>query len=132
LFGAERSGLPLQELTQLLTCSCETPPPRSSEPIAFLTPATCHSLTSRYSRSASAARKDRLRPVLFASFSRRFFTSVSTRSVNVVEAIVSSRVIDCTHPNTGKLLLGRLSLSRKYPSEMLNCPPLPTYAECSR
>src|SRR2546423_8147396 len=129
LFGAERSRLPPQELTQLLTCSCETPPPRSSEPIAFLTPATCHSFTSRYSRSASAARNERLRPVLLASFSRRFFTSVSTRSVNVVEAIGSSHVVVCTHPNTGKFQFSRLSLSQKY-SPKFNAP-LHTYAECS-
>ena len=56
--------------------------------MAFLTPATCHSFTSRYSLSASAARNDRLRPVLFASFSSRFLTSVSTRKVNVVDVIV--------------------------------------------
>src|SRR3954452_16688824 len=87
-FGAGRSRLPPQESTQALTCSFGTPSPRSSDPIAFLTPATCHSLTSRYSLSASAARSDRLRPVLLASFSRRRFTSVSTRRVNVVEAIV--------------------------------------------
>ena len=35
--------------------------------MACLTPATCHSLTSRYSLSASAARNARLRPVLQAS-----------------------------------------------------------------
>src|SRR5436309_2762505 len=55
--------------------------------MACLTPATCHSLTSRYSLSASAARNDRLRPVLLASFSSRLLTSVSTRTVNVVEDI---------------------------------------------
>ena len=38
--GAGRSRLPPQELTHALTCSCGTLSPRSSEPIAFLTPAT--------------------------------------------------------------------------------------------
>src|SRR6202051_5134731 len=91
-FGAGRSPLPPQELPHALTCSFGTPSPRSSEPIAFRTPATCHSLTSRYSLSASAARNDRLRPVLFASFSRRLFTSVSTRRVNVVEDMANRPV----------------------------------------
>ncbi|MEY2539862.1 MAG: hypothetical protein QOG67_3602, partial [Verrucomicrobiota bacterium] len=86
--GAGRSRLPPQELTQALTCSCGTLSPRSNEPMAFLIPATCHSFTSRYSLSASAARNDRLRPVLLASFSNRFFTSASTRKVNVVDVIV--------------------------------------------
>src|SRR6266446_3056137 len=87
--GAGRSRLPLQELTHALTCSCGMLSPRSSEAMAFLTPATCHSLTSRYSFSASAARNDRLRPVLLASFSSRLLTSVSTRTVKVVEDIAS-------------------------------------------
>ena len=68
--------------------------------MAFRTPATCHSFTSRYSLSASAARNDRLRPVLFASFSNRFLTSVSTRTVNVVEDMALTLVIDCIHNNT--------------------------------
>src|SRR4051812_15093254 len=74
--------------------------PRSRDPMAFRTPATCHSFTSRYSLSASAARNDRLRPVLFASFSSRFLTSVSTRTVNVVEDMALTLVIDCIHNNT--------------------------------
>src|ERR1700694_5292320 len=41
--------------------------PRSSEAMAPRMPATCHSLMSRYSSMASAARKARLRPVLLAS-----------------------------------------------------------------
>src|SRR5216683_1014808 len=87
--GIGRSLSLPQDLTQSLTCSCGTPSPRSREAIAFLRPATCHSLTSRYSLIASAARKDRLRPVLLANFSRRFFAAVSTRTVNVVERMTS-------------------------------------------
>ena len=41
--------------------------------IAARTPATCHSLASRYSRIASAARNERLRPVLSARASSRSF-----------------------------------------------------------
>ena len=85
--GAGRSRLPPQELTHALTCSWGRLFPRSSVPMAFRTPATCHSLTSRYSLSASAARNDRLRPVLFASFSSRFLTSVPTRTVKVVDGM---------------------------------------------
>ncbi len=65
------------EATQSLTRCCGTPSPRSSEAMARLMPLTCHSLTSRYSWIASAARKERLRPVLFANRSSRFFTPVS-------------------------------------------------------
>ena len=53
--------------------------------IARLMPAICHSLTSTYSAMASAARKERLRPVLLASFSSRFLTAASTRTVNVAD-----------------------------------------------
>ena len=98
--GAGRSRLPPQDLTHAWICSCGTPCPRSSESIAFLTPATCHSFTSRYSLSASAARNDRLRPVLFASFSSRFLTSLSTRTVNVVEEMIIAHVMDCVHTTT--------------------------------
>src|SRR5262245_45979008 len=48
-------------------------------------PATCHSFASRYALIASAARKDRLRPVLLANFSNRFLTAASIRTVKVVE-----------------------------------------------
>jgi hypothetical protein len=48
-------------------------------------PATCYSLTARYSLIASAARDERLRPVLFASFPSRFFTRLSSRTVSGVE-----------------------------------------------
>lgn len=68
--------------------------------MACLTPATCHSLTSRYSLSASAARNDRLRPVLLASFSSRLLTSVSTRTVNVVEDIANYLVMACVQITT--------------------------------
>ena len=57
--------------------------------MAFLMPPTCHSLTERYSVIASAARNDRLRPVFFASFSSRFLTTESTRTVKVVEGAFS-------------------------------------------
>src|SRR5437868_10700121 len=93
--GAGCSCLRSQELTQPLTSLCETPSPRSSEVMARLTPPTCHSFTSRYSLSASAARKDRVRPLLLASFSSRFLTSDSTRTVKVVEGIVPSLVFAC-------------------------------------
>src|SRR5258705_5148184 len=79
--------------------------------MACLTPATCHSLTSRYSLSASAARNDRLRPVLLASFSSRLLTSVSTRTVNVVEDIANYLVTACVQITTryGSLqILGRV------------------------
>src|SRR5712692_6046929 len=82
--------------------------------MACLTPATCHSLTSRYSLSASAARNDRLRPVLLASFSSRLLTSVSTRTVNVVEDIANYLVVACVQISTryGSLqILGRVLLS---------------------
>src|ERR1700692_2622910 len=88
-FGTGRSRLRPQELTQTLTSWCVTPSPRSSAAIARLTPATCHSFTSRYALSASAARNERVRPVLLASFSKRFLTSRSTRTVKVVGGIVS-------------------------------------------
>src|SRR5438128_7385124 len=52
-------------------------------------PATCHSLTSRYSWIASAARKERLRPVLLASRSSRFLAAASTRTVKVAERMNS-------------------------------------------
>src|ERR1019366_4779600 len=48
-------------------------------------PATCHSFKSRYSLIASAARKDRLRPVLLANFSNRFLMIGSIRTLTVVE-----------------------------------------------
>src|SRR5258708_10084375 len=73
--------------------------------------ADCHSLTSRYSLSASAARNDRLRPVLLASFSSRLLTSVSTRIVNVVEGIANYLVTACVQITTryGSLqILGRV------------------------
>ena len=43
-------------------------------------PATCHSLISRYSLITSAARKERLRPVLLASLSNRFLAAEATRN----------------------------------------------------
>jgi hypothetical protein len=76
------SALP-QEATQSLTKSCGIPSLQSSEAMARL-PVTCHSSTSRYSLIASAARKERLGPVLLANRSSRFFTRLSTRTVNVV------------------------------------------------
>src|SRR5262249_17933417 len=77
-----------QDATQSLTTCCGTPSPRSSEAIARRMPPTCHSLTSRYSWMASAARKERLRPVLLANRSSRFLTPVSTLTVNVVERML--------------------------------------------
>src|SRR6267154_945013 len=73
--------------TQALSWSCGISSPRSAASIACLIPATCHSLTSRYSLIASAARNERLRPVLLASFSRRFLALLSTRTVNVAEVM---------------------------------------------
>src|SRR6266566_2035248 len=103
LLGAGFSFAVPQEATQSLTESCGIPSPRSSEAIACLMPATCHSLISRYSLIASAARKERVRPVLFANRSSRFFTPVSTRTVNVVDFIRSNhRVIDCVQYNTNR------------------------------
>src|SRR6188474_3454657 len=90
--------------------------PLSIEAMAFLTPATCHSLTSRYSLSASAARNDRLRPVLFASFSSRFLTSVSTRTVNVVDDIADRSGVDCVHTITK---ISPLQPRRRTPSEFV-------------
>src|SRR5580704_19682636 len=87
--GAVRSRLRPQELAQSLTSWCGTPSPRSSDAMARLTPATRHSFTSRYALSASAARNERLRPVLLASFSRRFLICRSTRTVKVVDGMVS-------------------------------------------
>src|ERR1700730_6505267 len=52
-------------------------------------PATCHSLTSRYSLIASAARNERLRPVFLAHLSSRFLALASTRTVKVVERMIS-------------------------------------------
>jgi hypothetical protein len=89
-FGTGRSRLRFQELIQLLTSLCETPSPRSNEAMARSMPATRHSFESRYSLRASAARNDRVRPVLFASFSTRFLTSGSTRTVKVIDGTVSS------------------------------------------
>src|SRR5271154_4608836 len=66
-FGVWRSLRVSHEATHSLTCSCGTPLPRSREAMAPTMPTTCHSLMSRYSSMASAARKARLRPVLFAS-----------------------------------------------------------------
>ena len=80
------------EATQSLTESCGIPSPRSSEAIARLMPATCHSLISRYSVIASAARNERVRPVLLANRSSRFFTPVPMRTVNVVESMKSGPV----------------------------------------
>jgi hypothetical protein len=102
--GHERVGIGRSlrlphDVTHSLTCSCEIPSPRSTEAIARLIPATCHSLTSRYSLIASAARKDRLRPVLLASLSSRFFAAASTRTVKVVVAIARS-VLACVQDST--------------------------------
>src|SRR5262249_45554838 len=85
LLGAGFSFALPQEATQSLTWSCGIPLPRSSDAIARLIPATCHSLISRYSLMASAASKERPAPVLLANRSSRFFTLVSTRTVKVVD-----------------------------------------------
>src|ERR1700746_3492221 len=66
LLGAGFSFALPQEATQSLTWSCGIPSPRSSEAMARFVPVTCHSLISRYSLIASAARKERLRPVFLA------------------------------------------------------------------
>src|SRR6266568_3277793 len=83
--GIGRSFSLPQESIQSLTCSCGIPAPSSSDFIACLMPATCHSLTSRYSLIASAARTDRLRPVLLANRSRRLLAAGSIRTVHTVE-----------------------------------------------
>jgi hypothetical protein len=87
--GAGRSFLLPQESTHSRTPSWTTPCPCSKDVAACSTPATCHSLVARYSESASAVRKERLRPVLLASFSSRRLTDASMRTVNVLEDIVS-------------------------------------------
>jgi hypothetical protein len=85
VWGAGFSLALPQEATQSLTELCGIPWPRSSEAIARLMPAICDSLTSRYVLMASATRIERLRPVLLANRSSRFFTPVSTRTVSVVD-----------------------------------------------
>jgi len=89
-FGAGFSLALPQEDTQSLTSSCGKPSPRSSDPIACLMPATCHSLRSRYSLIASAARKERLRPVFLANRSNRLFAPALTLTVNVVDGMSRS------------------------------------------
>src|ERR1700691_4336627 len=69
LRGVGRSFLVSQEPTHCLTRSCAMPLPRSSEERAAVTPEICHSFVSRYAAIASAARNERERPVLLASFS---------------------------------------------------------------
>src|SRR5579872_6421145 len=88
------------------------PSPRSSESIACLMPATCHSLTSRYPLSASAARNERERPVLFASFSRRFLMPDSTRTLKVVDDMVFLPVFYCLQYNTPHRIYHLLVRSR--------------------
>src|SRR3981189_235692 len=94
-------------------------------------PVTCHSLTSRYSPIASAARYDRLRPVFLASLSKRFLTAVSTRTVKVVEAMADSKifVLDCVHYyNTRALdVKAQLANTMKTPDQVgvPSCAPLP-------
>src|ERR1035437_6342611 len=64
-------------------------------------PATCHSFKSRYSFIASAARNDRLRPVLLASFSSRVLLAGSMRTLTVVEDMFHTLfVLDCVHIST--------------------------------
>src|SRR5579862_2610803 len=99
LLGTGFSVLLPQEATQSLTWSCGIPSPRSSEAMARLIPATCHSLISRYSLMASAARKERLRPVLLANRSSRFLTPVSMRTVKVVDFMIVL-VSACVQCNT--------------------------------
>jgi hypothetical protein len=65
--GDWRSLRDSHEVTHSLTRWWGMPLPRSSEAMAPRMPATCHSLMSRYSSMAAAARKVRLRPVLLAS-----------------------------------------------------------------
>ena len=81
--GARRSFLPFQELTHSLTWSCEAPLTAIERRRGF---PNAHSFKSRYSLIASAARKNRLRPVLLASFSSRFLTTGSMRMLTVVDA----------------------------------------------
>jgi hypothetical protein len=47
-FGDGRSLRPSHEATRALTRSCRTPLPRSSDTMAPLMLATCHSFTSKY------------------------------------------------------------------------------------
>ncbi len=118
------------EATQSLTRFCGTPSPWPSEAIARLMPATCHSLTSRYSLIASAARKERLRPVLLANRSSRFFTPVSTLTVNVVERMtdVCLIVIDCVQ-NSAKPQDGQ---SRFYRLDGCPRPSGRGFAQCGK
>src|ERR1700730_1295384 len=68
-------------------------------------PATCHSLTSRYSLIASAAKNERLRPVLLANLSSRLLSAEPTRTVKVVDLMIYSVVIVCIQLSTNHLLV---------------------------
>src|SRR3989338_5133992 len=101
--GRGSSFLVPHEATHFLTSSCWMPIPASSERMAFLIPTTCHSLMSRYSLIACAARNARLRPVFLASSSSRFLVERSTRTENV--ALLSVLFI-CVHCSTLVIIPG--------------------------
>ena len=90
------SASPSEDESQASAAACGIVPSRSTESIAALMPATCHSFTSRYSCIASDARNDRLRPVFAAKLSRRFLVSPSTRTVKVVEGVSFICACMCT------------------------------------
>jgi hypothetical protein len=81
--GVGRSLVVSQDRTQFLTRSWGMPLPRSSEERAAVMPEICHSFVSRYAAIASAARNERERPVLLASFWSLLFVERSTRTENV-------------------------------------------------
>ena len=85
--GGSSSRSEPQDSTHLRTDSCSNRSPRSRSSIAAMIPAICHSLTARYSAMASAARNERLRPVLRASASSLALSASSTRMVKVDDAI---------------------------------------------
>src|SRR6202521_5347341 len=75
-------GVP-HEAIHSFTCSWGMPLPASSDVIACLIRATCHSFVSRYAVIASAARNERERTVLLASFWSLLLVERSTRTEKV-------------------------------------------------
>src|SRR3989338_5640142 len=108
--GRGSSFLVPHEATHFLTSSCWMPIPASSERMAFLIPTTCHSLMSRYSLIACAARNARLRPVFLARSSSRFLAERSTRTENVALPDV---LFICVHCST-------FAISRKLLIKLIN------------
>src|SRR3989344_1351430 len=77
---------------------------------SFLVPPPCHSLMSRYSLIACAARNARLRPVFLARSSSRFLAERSTRTENVALPDV---LFICVHCST-------FAISRKLLIKLIN------------